>query len=141
MGDVRVGVGVILKNSRGGILTGKRKNTHGPYYSIPGGHLEEGESFEECALREVFEETGLIIPADDISVIGITNDLITFKESGRHYVSVILFSDKFSGDPELKEPDKCEGWIWTDPYKLPEPHFEASRNGIYCYLNSCFYHR
>ncbi len=140
MGEVRVGIGIILKNRSGKILVGKRKTVHAPYYSIPGGHLEEGESFEECAVREVFEETGIKIPTDCIKVIALTNDLATYKESGRHYISVILFTDNFSGEPELKEPDKCEGWIWTDPYSLPEPHFEASRTGIFCYLNSCFYH-
>ena len=43
----RVGVGVILLNPQGKILLGKRKGSHAPYWSIPGGHLEHGESFEE----------------------------------------------------------------------------------------------
>ena len=139
MGEVRVGAGVILKNSKGQILVGKRKTSHAPYYSIPGGHLEEGESFEECALREILEETGIVIKASDIKVIGITNDLETFKESGLHYISVILYTDCYVGEPELKEPDKCEGWIWVNPENLPEPHFEASRNGIACMLKGSFY--
>ena len=139
MGEVRVGAGVVIKNRRGEVLVGRRTTEHAPCYSIPGGHLEEGESFEACGIREVLEETGLVIKADDIKVIGITNDLETFKESGRHYISVILYTDTFTGEPELKEPDKCEGWIWVDPEKLPEPHFEASRKGISCMLEGRFY--
>ncbi|MCF3098376.1 NUDIX domain-containing protein, partial [Aeromonas australiensis] len=40
----RVGVGVILTNAQGQVLLGKRKGSHAPYWSIPGGHLELGES-------------------------------------------------------------------------------------------------
>lgn len=40
----RVGVGVILTNSQGQVLLGKRKGSHAPYWSIAGGHLELGES-------------------------------------------------------------------------------------------------
>ena len=139
MGEVRAGVGVVIKNSEGRVLVGRRITEHAPYYSIPGGHLEEGESFEECGIREICEETGIIIDPENINVIGITNDLETFRESGRHYISVILYTESFTGEPELKEPDKCEGWIWADPGNLPQPHFEASRKGIACMLEGLFY--
>ncbi len=41
---------------------------HGGQISLPGGKLEEGESLEECALRECEEEIG--IPSTDVSIIG-----------------------------------------------------------------------
>lgn len=40
----RVGVGVILTNAQGQVLLGKRKGSHAPYWSIPGGHLELGRA-------------------------------------------------------------------------------------------------
>ncbi|MGF1756905.1 NUDIX hydrolase [Photobacterium sagamiensis] len=128
----KVGIGIITVNDRGEILVGKRKNSHAPYYSIPGGHLEIGETFSECAIREMKEETGITIYNPE--VIAVTNNLATYRESGKHYISIALLVTDFSGEPELKEPDKCEGWQWVDPNNLPYPHFDASEQSIRCYL-------
>lgn len=51
----------------------------------PGGHLEYGESFAECAKREVLEETGLEV--GEIKFLVATNDV--FGE-GKHYVTVFV---------------------------------------------------
>jgi len=127
----RVGVGVILTNRDGLVLLGKRKGGHAPYWSIPGGHLELGESFESAAIREVAEETGLAISAPE--VVAVTNNLETWRESGLHYISVTLHA-RADGEPQLLVPEKCEGWVWCDPRALPEPHFDASRQSIACGL-------
>ncbi|WP_429084096.1 nucleotide triphosphate diphosphatase NUDT15 [Aeromonas bivalvium] len=132
----RVGIGVILVNPRGQVLIGKRKGSHSPYWSIAGGHLELGESFESAAVREVEEETGFIIQYP--RVVAVSNNLETWRESGLHYVSVALLAE-VSGEPELREPDKCEEWRWCDPKELPEPHFDASRQAIACWLAGTSY--
>lgn len=137
MGKPTVGVGIIIKNREGEILVGKRKGSHAPYYSIPGGKLETGESFEVAAIREVYEETGLQLK--EVRVIAVTNNLKTFEKSGIHFVSIIVYSEQFWGTPVLKEPDKCEHWQWCDPTQLPHPHFEASRLAVDNYLNQSFY--
>ncbi len=135
--QVIVGIGVILVNNEGKILIGKRNANHANKYSIFGGALEMGETFEECAIREAKEETNLDIK--NPKVIGITNNLETFKEDGVHTISVILVATEFSGELKNMEPKKCEGWGWYDPDKLPQPHFDASRMGIECYLKKKFY--
>ncbi len=68
--------------------------------------MENGESFEEVAKKEVSEETGLQI--EHPVVLAITNNLRTFNESQKHYVSVIMFVNKYHGQINLMEPDKCE---------------------------------
>lgn len=131
-----VGIGIIIVNQQGQILIGKRKNSHAPYYSIPGGHMELGETFSQCAIREVEEETGLTIY--EPQVIAVTNNLATYHESGKHYISVALLATQFSGQLTLKEPDKCEGWLWVDPTQVPSPQFDASEQSIQCYLEQQF---
>lgn len=133
----RIGIGVIIVNNDGKILIGKRSGGHAPKFSIPGGHLDLGEAFEEAAVREVKEEAGIDI--EDPQVIAVTNNLETYREEGRHYISIILLAEAFSGEPQIREPEKCERWLWCDPKELPEPHFDASRRGVECWLEGEFY--
>ncbi|MFH1254518.1 MAG: NUDIX domain-containing protein [bacterium] len=127
----------MIINAEGKILIGKRKGEHAPYYSIPGGKLDLGETFEAGIIREIKEETNLDIL--DPKVIALTNNLETFQHESRHFISVILEVKNFSGELKIMEPEKCEGWQWVDPTDLPQPHFEASQLGVACYLQKVFY--
>lgn len=132
-----VGIGVVIVDKDGKVLFGKRKGSHAPFFSIPGGGLEAGETFEDCAIREVKEETGISII--NPKVIGVTNNLKTFRSEGVHYISIVLLAKEYCGQPIIMEPEKCEKWIWEDPNNLPMPHFDASERGIACYLEGLFY--
>jgi 8-oxo-dGTP diphosphatase len=114
----KVGIGVWVFKS-GKLLLGKRKNTgraDGEYTS-PGGHLEFGETFEECAAREVREEAGIEI--EHIKVLSLINFLVFLPE--HHYVDILMRADWKSGELENREPEKCEGWNWYELDHLPQP--------------------
>lgn len=118
-GYVRVGVAVLLLRD-GKVLVGKRRGSHGAgSWGLPGGHLEQGESFEECATREVLEETGLAISG--VRHAGFTNDV--FADEKKHYVTLFVTADAAGGDPQLLEPHKCERWEWRAWDELPTPLF------------------
>ena len=123
-----VGVGVMIM--RGGrVLLGKRKGAHGEgEYSFPGGHLEHGESFEECARRETREECGVEIENVRFQLLANVK-----KYAPKHYVHIGLVADWKSGEPSVLEPAKCESWAWYTPDRLPEPLFEMSRLSILFY--------
>jgi 8-oxo-dGTP diphosphatase len=116
-----VGVAVmVIKDRR--VLLGRRRNAHGDgTWAFPGGHLEFNESVEECAVREVFEETGIRIK--NLRFGPYTNDI--FDKEGKHYVTLFIIADHDSGTPIVKEPQKCEKWEWhgwppeVSPYFLP----------------------
>ena len=122
----KVGVAVMIINDSK-ILLGKRKNAHGQgAWAPPGGHLEFGETLEECAQRELLEETGLI--AESIKKLWFTNDI--HLQENKHYITIFMVVDKFSGEVKNLEPEKCEGWQWFDLNNLPSPLFLSVDNLI-----------
>jgi 8-oxo-dGTP diphosphatase len=122
MSDVeppRVGVGVIIVRS-GLALLGKRLGSHGAgTWALPGGHLEFGESVEQCAVREVREETGLDI---DEVLLGPYVSCV-FALERKHYVTLFVTSISLAGEPVVREPTKCAEWRWCRWSELPQPLF------------------
>ena len=120
MNQVRVGVGLFIFNDQGQVLLGLRKGSHAAGdWAAPGGHLEMGESWEQCAAREAWEETGLKIDPASISFYAVTNDVFS-KE--KHYITLSLttrWHEKI-GAPKIMEPDKCAEWKWFDLDQLPK---------------------
>jgi MOSC domain-containing protein YiiM/ADP-ribose pyrophosphatase YjhB (NUDIX family) len=118
MNDHKLGVGVIVVR-RDEILFGLRRGAHGAgMWSCPGGNLDAGESAETCALRELYEETGL--NGLNPRVVAETKD--DFPE-GLRYRTLVVRVDWTGGEPELREPEACARWgwfAWDDP---PQPLF------------------
>jgi 8-oxo-dGTP diphosphatase len=130
-----VGMGVLVMR-RGRVLLGRRRGSHGDgYYAAPGGHIEFGESFEQAARREVREETGLEIA--DLKLLSVGNYVFKREDGERHYIDVDFVCEAPAGEPELAEPEKCDGWDWYDLDDLPQPLFivtgrmiESLRSGV-----------
>lgn len=119
-----VGIGVIVLRD-GKVLMHKRKGAHGPgTWSFPGGHLEYGETPEQCALREVTEECGVTI--GNLRRGPYTNDV--HESEGKHYITLFILADWVSGEAQVLEPDKCERWEWVAWDNMPEPLFLPIRH-------------
>lgn len=138
---IGVGFGVlILKNGK--ILLGKRHDDpikassalHGEgTWTMPGGKLDFGETFEEGAQREVMEETG--IQVNELQCVSLANNIA----HDAHFVTVGFLCENFSGEAQVKEPDEITEWKWFDLKKLPTPIFPPSQEVLNNYLNGQFY--
>ena len=93
------GAGVICVNSQGQILMGKDADTG--KWSTPGGHVDPGETFEQAAIRELEEETG--IKAKQI------HEIKALQLEGND--SKIFYCDSFSGKPKDTKELKDVQWV------------------------------
>jgi len=117
---VRIGIGVFVWRN-GTFLMGKRRGSHGhDTWSIPGGHLDFGETIAEGAAREVLEETGMRIT--NVRFLALTEDF--FPGDNKQYITIWVESDWLEGEPTITEPDKYLDHQWRTFKTLPSPLFE-----------------
>jgi len=124
--EPRVGVAIIITKENQ-VLLMKRKGIHGQgTWSTPGGHLDFGETPEQCAAREAKEEVGLDVV--DIRFQAVTNDM--FEETGKHYLTLWMEGRTTSNDPLIAAEDEVAeiGWFAWD--SLPDPLFLSLENLI-----------
>ena len=84
------------------ILLFRRIKDGEEYFSFPGGGVEEGESLEQTAKRELKEELGIDAETGKLLFEGYVEK--NGNDIGR--TSYFFLIDKFSGKPKLNEPRK-----------------------------------
>ena len=86
---------VIIAKSTGRWVLCKHKER--TTYEVPGGHREEGESIEETARRELYEETGALeYTLKPISVYSVIKDGGQETFGMLYYAEVTSFEEEFS---------------------------------------------
>jgi len=121
------------------VLIRRGKEPRKDQWSIPGGHLEWGESLHEALLREVHEETGL-----SVELVGLidTVDLITEDGSGnvtRHYVLIDFAVRAIGGDLRAGSDAAEARWVpfsqiddyplWSETRRIIEESKRVLENG------------
>ncbi|MBM3942741.1 MAG: NUDIX domain-containing protein [SAR202 cluster bacterium] len=119
-----VGVGVVFLRE-GKVFLARRQGSHGEAtWASAGGHLEHGESLEECARREALEELGVAV--GHLRFLCISN-IIAY---GKHYVDVEFLGDIGDQEPSLAEPEAFSESGWFSLDHLPQPLFQAVRYAL-----------
>ena len=121
---IRVGV-VLIKNNE--ILLVSMHRDSGDIFVLPGGGLELGEGVYECAIREVKEETNLIVSIEKILYL---KDLCTETD---HALEIVLLGKIIEGevkkgfDPEAKGKNVLKEVKWTSLKELSKINFHPKQ--------------
>lgn len=112
---IPVGVHVVLERD-GRVLMMRRAGTgfFDGLFSLPGGHVEPGESIRATAVREMGEEVGLAVDPDALRTLGVVHRL---SDSNR--IDFFLAATRWSGEPRICEPHKCDRLDWFPRDALP----------------------
>jgi len=102
-------------------------------WTMPGGKMEFGETFEEAGKREAKEETG--IDLEEVKVMCVNNE----RMESAHFITIGLFCEKFQGEPRVMEPDEITEWRWVGLEDLPAPMYFPSAEVIDNYKQKKFY--
>lgn len=133
LGRPLVGVGVVFVREDK-VFLARRQGAHGEgTWASAGGHLEWGETLEECARREALEELGLIV--GDLRFLCVSN-IIAYD---RHYVDVEFLGEIGDQEPRLAEPEAFSHSGWFPLDDLPQPLFQAVTLALESYRSGVYY--
>jgi len=131
---------VLINNGK--ILLQRRFNTGymDGKYGLPAGHVDKGETFTQCVVREIKEEIGVDLNPEDMKVAHLMHRFSGAEWGEEGYrIDVFFTTEKWKGVPEIKESDKCDDLSWFDLNDLPDNIIPYVRKAIDCIKNKVFY--
>ena len=117
------GVGTVLIKDGKVLLIKRASEPDKGMWSIPGGLIEYGETAEDAAIREVFEETGLKVEKVQF-VDAVTKVIYDEEEKVEYHFSIFDFkTDSFEGQVEASDDAEEAKWVkFEDVPKYPMPY-------------------
>ena len=112
---------IMIENKETGQVLVQQRKLYWCGICFPGGHVEQGESFIESAVREVYEETGLTVK--NLISCGMVN-WVHMDDNSRYVVLCYKTSD-FSGTLVDETEEGKVFWVDKDKVENMElcPHF------------------
>lgn len=104
-------------------------------WSLPGGAVEEDETLEQAIIREVQEETGLLIRIQDVVSI---NERI-FQNKNEHAIFFTFNAEIIGGKISIENPEEISEIKWVDIATTDKlmPYYREGINKLV--LNSATY--
>jgi ADP-ribose pyrophosphatase YjhB (NUDIX family) len=99
------------------------------HWEFPGGKVLLHERLKHAIRREFREEFGMVIEPGQL--LCIADHLL--EEEDQHWVSACFIARHVSGEPMVKEPDKCLGVDWFSLSELPTPLTQISSSFLQAY--------
>ncbi|MBQ1839463.1 MAG: NUDIX domain-containing protein [Ruminococcus sp.] len=101
--------GIIFYKTRQNVKILLVKNNNGRYWSFPKGHIEDGETEQETAIREIKEETGL-----DVTLVNSFREISEYCPFGKIRKRVVFFLARAFTDNVKIQEEEIDSYIWVD---------------------------
>lgn len=129
---VGIGVGALVFDQYSRVFMAMRSGgarNEAETWEFPGGAVRYGERLEHAVCREFREEYGIEI--QPIELLDVFDHILITEQ--QHWVSVTYIAKHVSGEPEIKEPEKCAAIRWFQLTDLPEPLSQISQDNVAVY--------
>ncbi|MFI2284523.1 NUDIX hydrolase [Nocardia beijingensis] len=112
--SLKVAVSAFVRDAKGRILMIHR--TDNDKYSIPGGGMEVGETVADAVVREVTEETGILVrPTALLGVFSNPHHVVAYDDGEvRQEFSICFKADPIGGSPRPSSESKAVRWVAPD---------------------------
>lgn len=113
---IPVGVHVVLERD-GRVLMMRRAGTgfFDGLYSLPGGHMEPGESLAVAGARELLEEVGVEVEPQALTMLGVVH-----RRSDTNRIDFFMRAIVWRNEARIREPQKCDDLKWCGLDRLPQ---------------------
>lgn len=103
-------------------------------WDLPVGKSELGEPITETAVREVREETGIVIDPETLQLAHVIHGAWGV-ESPNGFLTVVFVADRWAGQPINAEPSKHAQVCWVDVKSIPTEFVSTTASALTRYLN------
>ncbi|UQA95889.1 NUDIX domain-containing protein [Streptomyces halobius] len=103
-------------------------------WDLPVGKSEPGEPITDTAVRELHEETGLIVKPEALRIGHVIHGAWGV-EAPNGFLTIVFVANEWSGEPENREPKKHAQVRWVKTDAIPEEFVDTTASALHRYLN------
>lgn len=104
-------------------------------WDLPVGKSEPGEPITRTAVRELAEETGLVVSPDALRLVHIIHGA-RGVEAPNGFLTVVFAAHEWSGHLQNMEPCKHSEVAWVNTKELPEEFLSTTGTALHHYLQN-----
>ncbi len=127
---VREGAATIIKCGAEYLF---EKRADSDLWSLVGGGLKQNETLQDCALREIKEETGMVILLSELRLIETIDDptrIVDYGDGNIVQLKTSLYYTELTEKPEVTISDESDALVWVTKGELKSIQIAATHNHL-----------